>query len=120
LRHAVLRALALMGAAGVLLAALTGCTAAPSKSASAAPVTGASAPSSTENPAPAATPSPTPSPTRDPAGAEKFDYAQKEDAALRAQQYWYADMTTGFGAYRYAVVDSVAASVLDYDTCSGD
>lgn len=120
LRHAVLRALALMGAAGVLLAALTGCTAAPPKSASAAPVTGASTASATENPAPAATPSPTPSPTRDPAGAAKFDYAQKEDAALRAQQYWYADMTTGPGAYRYAVVDSVAASVLDYDMCSGD
>ena len=120
LRHAVLRPLALLGAAGVLLAALTGCTAAPPKSASAAPVTGASTASATENPAPAATPSPTPSPTRDPAGAAKFDYAQKEDAALRAQQYWYADMTTGPGAYRYAVVDSVAASVLDYDMCSGD
>ena len=122
LRHAVLRALALMGAAGVLLAALTGCTAAPSGSAD-----GTSAPMESTAPAteeaaapPAASPSPTPSPTRDPAGAEKFDYAQKEDAALRAQQYWYADMTTGFGAYRYAVVDSVAASVLDYDTCSGD
>ena len=106
--------------AAAVLAALSGCTAAPPKSASAAPVTGASAASATENPAPPATPSPTPSPTRDPAGAEKFDYAQKEDAALRAQQYWYADMTTGFGAYRYAVVDSVAASVLDYDTCSYD
>lgn len=106
--------------AAAVLAALSGCTAAPPKSASAAPVTGASTASATENPAPAATPSPTPSPTRDPAGAAKFDYAQKEDAALRAQQYWYADMTTGPGAYRYAVVDSVAASVLDYDTCSGD
>ena len=122
LRHAVLRALALMGAAGVLLAALTGCTAAPSGSAD-----GTSAPMESTAPAPeeaaappAASPSPTPSPTRDPAGAAKFDYAQKEDAALRAQQYWYADMTTGPGAYRYAVVDSVAASVLDYDTCSGD
>ena len=111
LRHAVLRALALMGAAGVLLAALTGCTAAPSGSAD-----GTSAPMESTAPAteeaaapPAASPSPTPSPTRDPAGAEKFDYAQKENAALRAQQYWYADMTTGFGAYRYAVVDSVAA-----------
>lgn len=107
--------------AAAVLAALSGCTAAPPKSASAAPVTGASAASATENPAPpAASPSPTPSPTRDPAGAAKFDYAQKEDAALRAQQYWYADMTTGPGAYRYAVVDSVAASVLDYDMCSGD
>lgn len=122
LRHAVLRALALMGAAGVLLAALTGCTAAPSGSAD-----GTSAPMESTAPAteeaaapPAARPSPTPSPTRDPAGAAKFDYAQKEDAALRAQQYWYADMTTGPGAYRYAVVDSVAASVLDYDMCSGD
>lgn len=123
LRHAVLRALALMGAAGVLLAALTGCTAAPpSASADAAPAPAESTAPATEETAalPAASPSPTPSPTRDPAGAEKFDYAQKEDAALRAQQYWYADMTTGFGAYRYAVVDSVAASVLDYDTCSGD
>lgn len=107
--------------AAAVLAALSGCTAAPPKSAGAAPVTGASAASATENPAPpAASPSPTPSPTRDPAGAAVFDYAQKEDAALRAQQYWYADMTTGPGAYRYAVVDSVAASVLDYDMCSGD
>lgn len=56
----------------------------------------------------------------DPEGAATFSYAQCEEAALRAQQYWYADMTTGPGAYRYAVVDSVAASVLDYDMCSGD
>lgn len=108
--------------AAAVLVALSGCTAAPSGSAD-----GTSAPMESTAPAteeaaapPAASPSPTPSPTRDPAGAAKFDYAQKEDAALRAQQYWYADMTTGPGAYRYAVVDSVAASVLDYDTCSGD
>lgn len=108
--------------AAAVLAALSGCTAAPSGSAD-----GTSAPMESTAPAteeaaapPAASPSPTPSPTRDPAGAAKFDYAQKEDAALRAQQYWYADMTTGPAAYRYAVVDSVAASVLDYDTCSGD
>lgn len=108
--------------AAAVLAALSGCTAAPS-----GPADGTSAPMESTAPAteeaaapPAASPSPTPSPTRDPAGAAKFDYAQKEDAALRAQQYWYADMTTGPAAYRYAVVDSVAASVLDYDTCSGD
>ena len=108
--------------AAAVLAALSGCTAAPS-----GPADGTSAPMESTAPAteeaaapPAASPSPTPSPTRDPAGAAKFDYAQKEDAALRAQQYWYSDMTTGPGAYRYAVVDSVAASVLDYATCSGD
>lgn len=106
--------------AAAVLAALSGCTAAPSGSAD-----GTSAPMESTAPAPeeaaappAASPSPTPSPTRDPARAAKFDYAQKEDAALRAQQYWYADMTTGPGAYRYAVVDSVAASVLDYEDCS--
>ena len=53
----------------------------------------------------------------DPAGAATFSYAQCEDAALRAQQYWYADMTTGEMAHRYALVDSVAASVVPYELC---
>lgn len=120
-KRLVLRPLALLGAAGVLLAALTGCTAAPpSGSAGAAP-----APAESTAPVPeetaaltAASPSPTPEPTRDPAGAAVFDYAQQEDAALRAQQYWYVDMMTGPAAYRYALVEIVAASVLDYEDCS--
>lgn len=53
----------------------------------------------------------------DPAGAATFSYAQCEDAALRAQQYWYNDMINGPAAYRYALVDSVAASVVPYDSC---
>ena len=53
----------------------------------------------------------------DPAGAATFSYAQYEEAALRAQQYWYADMTTGEMAHRYALVDSVAASVVPYESC---
>lgn len=53
----------------------------------------------------------------DPAGAATFSYAQYEEAALRAQQYWYSDMTTGAAAYRNALVDSVAASVVPYEDC---
>lgn len=53
----------------------------------------------------------------DPEGAATFSYAQYEEAALRAQQYWYADMTSGEMAYRYALVDSVAASVVPYESC---
>lgn len=56
----------------------------------------------------------------DPEGAATFSYAQCEEAALRAQQYWYADMTTGPAAYRNALVDSVAASVVPYETCIYD
>lgn len=119
-KRSVLRPLALLGAAGALLAALTGCTAAPpSESAGAAPAVAESTVPATEDTAalPAASPSPTPEPTRDPAGAAVFDYAQQEDAALRAQQYWYDEMVTGPQARRYALVDSVAASVLRYEDC---
>lgn len=53
-------------------------------------------------------------------GAAVFTYEQCEEAALRAQQYWYVDMTTGPAAYRNALVDSVAASVVPYETCIDD
>lgn len=53
----------------------------------------------------------------DPEGAATFSYAQCEDAALRAQQYWYNDMINGPAAYRNALVDSVAASVVPYERC---
>lgn len=56
----------------------------------------------------------------DPEGAATFSYTQYEEATLRAQQYWYADMTTGPAAYRNALVDSVAASVVSYETCIYD
>ena len=117
-KRSVLRPLALLGAAGVLLAALTGCTAAPpSASAGAASAPAESTAPATEETAalPAASPSPTPEPTCAPAGAVVFDYAQKADAALRAQQYWYTAMTNG---NRCALVEIVAASVLNYEECS--
>lgn len=53
----------------------------------------------------------------DPEGAATFSHAQCEDAALRAQQYWYNDMINGPAAYRNALVDSVAASVVPYEDC---
>lgn len=53
----------------------------------------------------------------DPEGAATFSYAQYEEAAQRAEQYWYDDMTTGPAAYRYAVAESVATSVVPYETC---
>lgn len=53
----------------------------------------------------------------DPEGAAVFSYAQYEEAAQRAEQYWYDDMTTGPAAYRYAVAESVATSVVPYETC---
>ena len=113
-------------AAALLLAALAGCTAAPPGGGSAGTAAPASAPASpppatAESAAlPTVSPSPTPEPTRDPAGAAVFRYAQQADAAQRARQYWDADMTTGFGAYRYALAETVAASVLNYEECSDD
>lgn len=53
----------------------------------------------------------------DPEGAATFSYAQYEEAAQRAEQYWYDDMTTGPAAYCYAVAESVATSVVPYETC---
>lgn len=53
----------------------------------------------------------------DPEGAAVFSYAQYEKAAQRAEQYWYDDMTTGPAAYRYAVAESVATSVVPYEDC---
>ena len=53
----------------------------------------------------------------DPEGAAVFSYAEYEEAAQRAEQYWYDDMKTGPAAYRYAVAESVATSVVPYETC---
>lgn len=113
-------------AAALLLAALAGCAAVPPGERSAGTAAPSSAPASpppatAESAAqPTASPSPTPEPTRDPAGATVFRYAQQADAARRARQYWDADMTAGPGAYRYALAETVAASVLSYEECSDD
>lgn len=106
--------------AAVLLAALGGCTA----SAPTEPIQGESAVSTpAETPAPAteetadsaATETQTSLP--DPEGAAVFSYAQYEEAAQRAEQYWYDDMINGPAAYRNALVDSVAVSVVPYERC---
>lgn len=113
-------------AAALLLAALAGCAAVPPGERSAGTAAPSSAPASpppatAESAAqPTASPSPTLEPTRDPAGAAVFRYAQQADAARRARQYWDADMTAGPGAYRYALAETVAASVLSYEECSDD
>ena len=102
-------------AAALLLAALAGCAAVPPGERSAGTAAPSSAPAS---PPPATAESA--EPTRDPAGAAVFRYAQQADAAQRARQYWDADMTAGPGAYRYALAETVAASVLSYEECSDD
>lgn len=104
----------------VLLAALGGCTA----SAPTEPIQKES-----EVTTPAETPAPateekaasaaaeTQASLPDPEGAAVFSYAQCEEAAQRAEQYWYDDMITGPAAYRYAVAKSVATSVVPYEDC---
>lgn len=104
----------------VLLAALGGCTA----SAPTEPIQKES-----EVTTPAETPAPATEETAvsaaaetqaslpDPEGAAVFSYAQCEEAAQRAEQYWYDDMITGPAAYRYAVAESVATSVVPYKDC---
>ncbi|WP_303926168.1 hypothetical protein [Subdoligranulum variabile] len=104
----------------VLLAALGGCTA----SAPTEPIQKES-----EVTTPAETPAPATEETAasaaaetqaslpDPEGAAVFSYAQCEEAAQRAEQYWYDDMITGPAAYRYAVAESVATSVVPYEDC---
>ena len=104
----------------VLLAALGGCTA----SAPTEPIQKES-----EVTTPAETPAPATEETAasaaaetqaslpDPEGAAVFSYAQCEEAAQRAEQYWYDDMITGPAAYRYAVAKSVATSVVPYEDC---
>lgn len=106
--------------AAVLLAALGGCTA----SAPTEPIqkeSEASAPAETPAPATAETSDDVVSEAQaslpDPEGAAVFSYAQYEEAAQRAEQYWYNDMTTGPAAYRYAVAESVATSVVPYEDC---
>lgn len=106
--------------AAVLLAALGGCTA----SAPMEPIQEES-----EVTTPAETPAPATEETADraatetqaslpdPEGAAVFSYAEYEEAAQRAEQYWYDDMKTGPAAYRYAVAESVATSVVPYEDC---
>ncbi len=108
--------------AGILLIALAGCHEAPASTEQ--PQTGEGASALSE---PSASVAGEPAETAgaqapeaslpDPEGAAVFTYEQCEEAALRAQQYWYADMTTGAAAYRNALVDSVAASVVPYERC---
>lgn len=103
------RALAMTSAAGMLLA---GCTAAaPQSSAEESASMAESTVITTEETASEEEGWP------DAAGAAVFSYAQQEDAALRAQRYWYNDMATGAASYRNALVDSVAASVVPYERC---
>lgn len=106
--------------AAVLLAALGGCTA----SAPTEPIQKESevttpaeppAPATEETAASAA--AETQASLPDPEGAAVFSYAQYEEAAQRAEQYWYDDMITGPAAYRYAVAESVATSVVPYEDC---
>ena len=108
--------------AGILLIALAGCREAPASTEQPQTGEGASAlsepsVSEAEEPAETAGAEATEASLPDPEGAATFSYAQYEEAALRAQQYWYADMTTGEMAHRYALVDSVAASVVPYESC---
>ena len=103
------RALALTAAAGMLL---TGCTAAaPQSSIKENAPTAESAVTATEETSAEEEAWP------DATGAAVFSYAQQEDAALRAQQYWYSEMITESEAHRYALMDSVAASVVPYESC---
>lgn len=108
--------------AGILLIALAGCHEAPASTEQPQTGEGASAlsePSASvaEEPAETAGAQAPEASLPDPEGAAVFTYEQCEEAALRAQQYWYADMTTGAAAYRNALVDSVAASVVPYERC---
>lgn len=106
--------------AAVLLAALGGCTA----SAPTEPIQEESevtTPAETSAPATEETADSVVTETQaslpDPEGAAVFSYAQYEEAAQRAEQYWYDDMINGPAAYRYAVAESVATSVVPYETC---
>lgn len=109
--------------AGVMLIALTGCQRDPASAAHTEEIPTETAESAAPEQTPEAAETEsaveqTSEPSLpDPEGAAVFTYEQCEDAALRAQQYWYADMTTGPASYRYALVDSVAASVVPYETC---
>ena len=121
MRKPVLRQTALV-LAGILLIALAGCREAPASTEQPQTGEGASAlsepsASEAEEPAETAGAEATEASLPDPEGAAVFTYEQCEEAALRAQQYWYADMTTGVAAYRYAVAENVAASVVPYESC---
>lgn len=111
------RSLSLAGAAGMLLAALAGCGTLPQSSGESVSSSTAESTASTRETAVTEEVTPTEASLPDPEGAAVFTYEQCEEAALRAQQYWCADMTTGHSAYRYAVAENVAASVIPYETC---
>lgn len=111
------RCLALAGAAGMLLAVLAGCSTLPQSAGENASSSTAESTTSTQE---TATTEGVASPEEslpDPNSAAVFTYEQCQAAALRAQEYWCADMITGQAAYRYAVAENVAASVVSYETC---
>ena len=111
------RFLALAGVAGMLLTVLAGCGTLPqSAGESVSSSTAESTASTQETAATEEVTSPEES-LPDPDGAAAFTYEQCQAAALRAQEYWSADMITGPAIYRYAVAENVAASVVSYETC---
>lgn len=111
------RSLALAGAAGVLLAALAGCSTLPQSAGENASSSTAESTASTQETAAAEGVASPEESLPDPDSAAVFTYEQCEEAALRAQEYWCADMITGPATYRYAVAENVAASVVSYETC---
>lgn len=111
------RSLALVGAAGMLLAALAGCSTLPQSAGENASSSTAESTTSTQETAAAEEVTSPEESLPDPDGAAVFTYEQCQAAALRAQEYWCADMITGQAAYRYAVAENVATSVISYETC---
>ena len=111
------RSLALAGAAGMLLAALAGCSTLPQPAGENASSSTAESTTSTQETATAEEVTSPEEALPEADGAAVFTYEQCQAAALRAQEYWCADMITGQAAYRYAVAENVAASVVSYETC---
>lgn len=111
------RSLALVGAAGMLLAALAGCSTLPQSAGENASSSTAESTTSTQETAAAEEVTSPEESLPDPDGAAVFTYEQCQAVALRAQEYWCADMITGQAAYRYAVAENVATSVISYETC---
>lgn len=111
------RPLALASAAGMLLAILAGCGTLPQSAGENASSSTAESSASTQETAVTEEVTPTEALMPDPEGAAVFTYEQCQAAALRAQEYWCADMITGPAAYRYAVAENVAVSVVSYETC---
>ena len=111
------RSLALAGAAGMLLTVLVGCGTLPQSAGESGSSSTAESTASTQETAAAEEVASPEESLPDPDGAAVFTYEQCQAAALRAQEYWCADMITGPAIYRYAVAENVAASVVSYETC---